>query len=146
MTMLKGIPRILPPDLLRMLAEMGHGDELVLADANFPSHEVAHRIIHADAADVPQMLEAILQLMPLDSFVDEPAFVMQFVDDANGRAPIWDTYQTLLDVAEGRHIQIGTIERFAFYERARTTYGVVVTGETALYANLILKKGVIFPD
>jgi L-fucose mutarotase len=89
------------------------------------------------------MLEAILQLFPLDRFVDQPAAVMQRVDQPNQPAPIWTDFQRLLGRADGRPIEIERVERFAFYDRAQQAFGVVATGETALYANLIIKKGVI---
>jgi L-fucose mutarotase len=143
--MLKGIPPIISPELLNMIAEMGHGDELVLADANFPSVSVGERVVRADGHGVPAILEAILKLFPLDSFVEQPAAVMRRVDQPDQPAPIWTEFQKLLDSAEGKHIAIERVERFAFYERAKEAFGVVATGETALYGNLIIKKGVIFP-
>ena len=143
--MLKRIPPIISPDLLVLLAEMGHGDELVLADANFPAVSHADRLTRADGHGVSVLLEAILQLFPLDSFVEQPAAVMRRVDQPDQPAPIWTEFQRLLDSAEGRHISIERVERFAFYERTRAAFGVVATGETALYGNLIIKKGVIAP-
>jgi L-fucose mutarotase len=143
--MLKGIPPILSPELLLLIAEMGHGDELVLADANFPAASVGRRVVRADGHGVPAILEGILKLLPLDSFVEQPAAVMSRVDQPDQPAPVWTEFQRLLDGAEGRHIDVERVERFAFYERARKAFGVVATGETALYGNLILKKGVIAP-
>jgi len=124
---------------------MGHGDELVLADANFPAAGVARRLVRADGHRVCALLEAILRLLPLDQFVPEPAAVMRRVDRPDEVAPIWNDFQRLIQQAEGRTIGIERVERFAFYERARAAYGVVATGETALYGNLILKKGVLEP-
>jgi L-fucose mutarotase len=143
--MLKRIPNILSPDLLYLIAQMGHGDELVIADANFPAVTNARRLVRADGHGVPVILEAILQLFPLDSYVEKPAAVMRRVDKPGEPAPIWDEYQRILDSAEGRHIAIEQVERFAFYDRAKQTFGVVATGEGALYGNLIIKKGVIPP-
>ncbi len=143
--MLKRIPPILSPDLLYLIAQMGHGDELVLGDANFPAVTNARRLVRADGHGVAILLEAILQLFPLDSFVDHPAAVMRRVDKPGEPAPIWNEYQRILDSAEGRHISIEQVERFAFYERAKQTFGVVATGEGALYGNIIIKKGVIPP-
>ncbi|ODU01439.1 MAG: fucose isomerase [Planctomycetes bacterium SCN 63-9] len=143
--MLKRIPAILSPDLLYLIAQMGHGDEIVLADANFPATAIARRLVRADGHGVPAILEAILQLFPLDSFVEAPAAVMQRVDKPAEAAPVWNEFQRLLDSAEAKHITIERVERFAFYERAKMAFGVVATGETALYGNLILKKGVIAP-
>ncbi|XP_017268347.1 fucose mutarotase isoform X3 [Kryptolebias marmoratus] len=125
MVVLKGIPSVLSPDLLYVLAKMGHGDELGLG--------------------IPQLLEAILKLLPLDTYVPHPAAVMDLVDSDKQRClavPVWDTYTQLLNQA-GSQISPEKVERFAFYERAKKAYAVVATGETALYGNLILKKGVI---
>ena len=143
--MLKRVPAIISPDLLYMIAQMGHGDELILADANFPATAIAKRLVRADGHGVPAILEAVLQLFPLDSFVEAPAAVMQRVDKPSEAAPVWNDFQRLLDGAEAKHVKIERVERFAFYERAKLAFGVVATGETALYGNLILKKGVIAP-
>ena len=143
--MLKRVPAIISPDLLYMIAQMGHGDELILADANFPATAIARRLVRADGHGVPAILEAVLQLFPLDSFVEAPAAVMQRVDKPSEAAPVWNDFQRLLDGAEAKHVKIERVERFAFYERAKLAFGVVATGETALYGNLILKKGVIAP-
>ena len=143
--MLKRIPSILSPELLHMIAQMGHGDELVIADANFPAVTNARRLVRADGHSVPAILEGILQLFPLDSFVDKPAAVMRRVDKPGEPAPVWAEFQRLLDSAEGRHIAVEQVERFAFYERAKQAFGIVATGESALYGNLIIKKGVIAP-
>jgi L-fucose mutarotase len=143
--MLKGIPPILSPELLHLIAQMGHGDELVLADANFPAAAIGRRLVRADGHGACLLLEAILRLLPLDRFVKEPAAVMRRVDRPDDMAPIWNDFQGILNHAEGRAIGIERVERFTFYERARASFGVVATGETALYGNLILKKGVIEP-
>jgi L-fucose mutarotase len=131
---------------LYLIARMGHGDELVIADANFPAVANAKRLVRADGHGVPAILEAILQLFPLDSFVTNPAAVMRRVDKPGEPAPIWNDFQRVLDSAEGRHIAVEQVERFAFYERARQAFGIVATGETALYGNIIIKKGVIAPS
>lgn len=141
--MLKRISPILSPELLYFLAQMGHGDELVLADANFPATSIAKRLTRADGHSVPAILKAALELFPLDTFVEAPAAVMRRVDEPDKPAPVWTEFQRLLDSAEGRHIAIERVERFAFYERAKQAFAVVATGETALYGNLIIKKGVI---
>lgn len=143
--MLKNIPPILSPELLLILAEMGHGDELVFADANFPAVSIGARLARADGHGVAPVLKAVLQLFPLDTFVPQPAAVMRRVDKPDEAAPVWNEFQRLLDSAEGRHIMIERVERFAFYERARAAFAVVATSETALYGNLIIKKGVIAP-
>ena len=102
--MLKRIPSILSPELLHLIAQMGHGDELVIADANFPAVTNARRLVRADGHSVPAILEGILQLFPLDSFVEKPAAVMRRVDKPGEPAPVWAEFQRLLDSAEGRHI------------------------------------------
>lgn len=141
--MLKGVSPVISPELLFIVAQMGHGDEIVLADSNFPAVTMGKRVVRADGHSVPAILEPLLKLFPLDEFVPMPAAVMAIVNKPNDSAPVWDTYQRILDSAEGRHIKLERVERFAFYERAKTCFAVVATGETALYGNLILKKGVI---
>ncbi len=143
--MLKGIPARISPELMYTLMKMGHGDELVLADGNFPADSIARRIVRADGLSVPEVLEAILQFFPLDAYVDAAAFVMQPVPGDPPKPPIWKKFKQLLDASEGRSVQLELVERFAFYEQARRAYAVVATSETALYANLILKKGVVVP-
>ncbi len=141
--MLKRIPSILSPDLLYLLAQMGHGDELVLADGNFPAVSLAKRLVRADGHGVVPILEAVLQLFPLDQFVEQPAAVMRRVDKPDEAAPIWHEFQKLLDAAAGKRVSIERVERFAFYERAQEAFAIVATGETALHGNLIIKKGVV---
>ena len=141
--MLKGISPVLSPDLLKILMEMGHGDELVIGDGNFPGASHAHHLVRLDGHGVPAVLEAILQLFPLDAYVEAPAAVMQVVPGDKAETPIWDVYQQLCDKYEGKPVKIEQVERFAFYERAKKAYCIVMTGETALYANIILKKGVV---
>ena len=144
--MLKNIPAILSPELLYAIAAMGHGDEIVLADGNFPAESHAERCIRADGHSVPKVLEAMLKFFPLDTFVESPAFVMQPVDDETLEPPVWADFQSIIDAAEGRPVPLERVERFAFYERARDAFAIVATGETALYGNLILKKGVVTPS
>ncbi|HUG19155.1 MAG TPA: RbsD/FucU domain-containing protein [Planctomycetaceae bacterium] len=144
--MLKNVPSILSPELFYAIAAMGHGDEIVLADGNFPAESHAQRCIRADGHTVPAVLEAILKFLPLDTFVESPAFVMQPVEDQPVEPPVWADFQSIIDAAEGRAVSIERIERFEFYDRARNAFAVVATGETALYGNLILKKGVVAPD
>ena len=141
--MLKGIPPTVSPELMYTLMKMGHGDELVLADGNFPADSIAQRIVRADGLSVPDILQAVLQFYPLDSYADASVFVMQPVPGDPPRPPIWDRFQELLDVGEGKAVELKRVERFAFYEQAKKAYAVVATSETALYANLILKKGVV---
>lgn len=143
--MLKHIPPILSPDLMLILMQMGHGDELVLADGNFPSESNAQRIVRADGHPVGRLLEAILRFLPVDTFVGDVAVVMRPVDRATPEPPIWEVFRQALRTAEGRDIPLTPIDRDSFYHRARSAYAIVATGESALYANLILKKGVVAP-
>ena len=142
--MLKGIPPILPPELLKILMEMGHGDELVIGDGNFPAAALANRLVRCDGHGVPEVLEAILSLFPLDSFVEAPLALMEVVAGSEaGTPPIWARYAELAEKHEPQYNGIEYVERFAFYERAKSAYAIVATSERALYANIILKKGVI---
>jgi L-fucose mutarotase len=131
---------------------MGHGDEIVLADANFPSASVAKcgpELVRADGHPIPPLLKAITSLLPLDPYVPHPAMLMQLVpsDQAKGlQTPVWNIYQKIINEAEGREVTFEMIERFAFYERAKEAFAVIATGEEALYGNIILKKGVLPPE
>jgi L-fucose mutarotase len=117
---------------------------LVLADGNFPSASHARRLVRADGHGVPKLLEAILKFLPLDNFVEAPAAVMKPVDSAS-EPPLWQDFRDMLSASEGHPVRIELVERFAFYERAKSAYAIIATGETAIYANLILKKGVVSP-
>ncbi|WP_314050168.1 RbsD/FucU domain-containing protein [Abiotrophia defectiva] len=142
--MLKHIPAILSPDLVKYLMEMGHGDELVIADANFPAHRLGQRVIRADGHGVPELLDAILTLLPLDPYSDYQAGLMQVVPGDPTVPVIWEKYKAILDrQTQDQGYQIKEIERFAFYEQAKDAYIVIQSGETALYGNIILKKGVL---
>lgn len=141
--MLKTISPLISPDLLKALAEMGHGDEIVLADGNFPSASIAQRLIRADGHGVPGLLKAILQLFPLDTFVERPVALMAVVPGHNYQPTSWDEYRRIIEISGEPFKDFEYIERFAFYERASKAYAVVATGESALYANIILKKGVV---
>ena len=141
--MLKGIDPIISPDLLKILAEMGHGDELVIADGNFPGASIAQRLVRLDGHGVPPVLKAVLALFPLDIYVDKPVSLMQVVPGDKVETPIWDTYAQILKASGEKFDGFENVERFAFYERARQAYAVVATSESALYANIILKKGVV---
>lgn len=140
--MLKGISPILSPELLKILMEMGHGDEICIGDGNFPAASMAKRLVRLDGHGVTEILDAILKLFPLDTYVDEPVQLMQIVPGDNVDPVIWKEYERVIKENEGDK-KIGHIERFAFYERARECYAIVATGESALYANIILKKGVV---
>lgn len=143
--MLKNIPAILSPELLCALSQMGHGDELVIADGNFPSHSVGKNaiVIRADGHGVPELLDAILQVFPLDTYSEKPVGLMAVCEGDDVETPIWDKYNELLNKYEPEHHDIEFIERFAFYERAKVAYLIIATGEQALYANILLKKGVV---
>ena len=124
---------------------MGHGDELVIADGNFPCHTVGKNsiVIRADGHGVPEILDAVLQVLPLDTYTPQPVGLMEVVKGDNVETPIWDEYEKLLNKYEPEHHDIEYIERFAFYERAKGAYLIISTGEKALYANILLKKGVV---
>jgi L-fucose mutarotase len=141
--MLKGIPSLLSPDLMHALLSMGHGDEIVLADGNFPGPSHTTRLIRADGLGVCAMLETIVRFFPLDEFVEDHAVVMAVVDPKAPEPPIWEEFRQLLAHGEGRAITLTAVERQSFYERARRAYCIVATSERALYANLLLKKGVV---
>lgn len=138
--MLKGIPKIITPELLKILCEMGHGDEIVIADGNFPSASMGKRVIYLSGNGACEVLEAVLKLMPLDTY-SKPAYLMEVVPGDDVKTPIWDEYKTI--VSEYTNEDFEHIERFAFYERAKNAYAVIATGEGALYANVLLKKGVV---
>ncbi|WP_139992551.1 L-fucose mutarotase [Paenibacillus paridis] len=144
--MLIGISKLISPELLKVLSEMGHSDEIVLADGNFPGASHAQRLIRADGHNVPELLDAILKLFPLDQYVEKPAALMQVVPGDTVETPIWEQYRAIIEQRTGLSEPFEQVERFAFYERAKKAYAVIATGESALYANLILKKGVITED
>ncbi len=144
--MLKNIPPVLSPELLKALCEMGHGDELVIADGNFPSHTVGKDsiVVRADGHGVPELLDAVLQVIPLDRYVDKPVALMEVMPgDPCPTPPIWQTYREILHRHESEHCDVEMTERFAFYERAKNAYLIIATGERAIYANILLKKGVV---
>lgn len=140
--MLKNIPKNISPELLKILSEMGHGDELVLGDGNFPAEEMGRKVVRCDGLMVPELLESILQLFPLDSYVDHQVFLMEVAPGDQYQPTIWDEYKKILSDS-GEESNIAYLERFEFYDRAREAYAVIATSEKALYANVILKKGVI---
>lgn len=144
--MLKRISPVISPDLLKALAEMGHGDELVIADGNFPCHSVGKNaiVIRADGHGVPEILDAVLNLIPLDTYTQKPVALMEVVKgDTCGTPEIWKTYEDILNKYEPTHHDIDYTERFAFYERAKRAFLIIATGEKAIYANILLKKGVV---
>jgi L-fucose mutarotase len=145
MAMLKGIPQILTPDLLKLLAEMGHSDELTIGDGNFPGHTFGEKVIRMDGHGVPEILDAILTLLPLDTYVAHPVTLMGVMPGDAAKTPIWDTYKEIVAKHDPRGAAcFEEIERFAFYDRVKAkSAAVIMTSEKALYANIILKKGVI---
>ena len=142
--MLKGIPSILSPELLKILMEMGHGDTIAIGDGNFPHASIAKNsiLIRLDGHGAAEVLDAILTLFPLDTYVDAPVSLMEVVPGDNVETPIWDEFAQIVEKHQPG-AKIGQIERFEFYETAKKCYAVVATGETALYANVILQKGVV---
>ena len=144
--MLKGIPSILSPELLKVLCEMGHSDTIVIADGNFPSETIGKDaiVIRADGHGVPEILEAILKVFPLDTYVEKPVSLMQVTPGDDVKTPIWDVYKDLVRKEDARGDEVFCeVERFEFYERAKKAYAVIATGETAIYANIMLQKGVV---
>ncbi len=143
--MLKGIPNILSPELLKILCEMGHSDTIVLADGNFPAESMGKnaKVIRADGHGVCELLEAILTIFPLDTYVKSPVRLMEVMPGDPVETPIWDAYKAIVAHHDNRENAVTTVERFAFYEEAKKAYCIVATSESALYANIILQKGVI---
>jgi len=144
--MLKTLSVLHTPELLHTLASMGHGDEIALVDANFPSVSSAQRLVRFDSADLPSVLEATLQLLPLDTFVDEPVARMMQVHAPDEVPEVQKICHVIIDRAEGRRVKVAAISRDAFYERAHRAFAIIATGELRLYGCILLKKGVIFPD
>ena len=140
--MLKKIPTSLSPELVKTLMEMGHGDEIVLADGNFPGASHTNNLIRCDGLMVPELLQDILKLFPLDVYVDSPVTLME-VTPSDPRPEIWDTYKKILDKSDEKNTRIEYENRFSFYDRSKKAYAIVTTSEKSLYANVILKKGVI---
>lgn len=143
--MLKKIPPIISPELLHVLMEMGHGDEICLADGNFPAASMGKRVVRLDGHGAGAILKAILAYFPLDTFVEKPVALMRTVSDTEPQPTIWGSYQRIIEDSEEKAAFSGfdMVERFAFYDRAKDCFAVVATGEGALYANIILKKGVV---
>jgi L-fucose mutarotase len=144
--MLIGINPLLTPELLMILQAMGHGDEIAIVDANYPAKSNARRLVRLDGADTSQTLDAVLSVLPLDSFVRAPANGMQVVGKPKEIPPAIADFQKIVDKRAGFTVKIGRIERFAFYERAKTCFAIVATSERRLYGNIILTKGVIGAD
>lgn len=144
--MLKGIPSILSPELLKVLCEMGHSDRLVISDGNFPAESMGRDaiVIRCDGHGVPEILEAILKVFPLDTYVEKPMNLMEVMPGDHVETPIWDTYKEIVSKYDERGAEaVGNIERFKFYDESRTAYAIIATSEKALYANVMLQKGVV---
>ena len=144
--MLKTLTVLHTPDLLHVLASMGHGDDVALVDCNFPATSVARRLVRLDGADLPAALKACLHLMPLDTFVESPALRMLQVHAPDEVPEVQKECQEIINQAEGRKVELVGIKREEFYEQARKAFAVVYTNEMRPYGCLLLKKGVIFPD
>lgn len=144
--MLLGIDPLLTPELLLILRAMGHGDEIVIVDANYPAKSNARRLVRLDGADASQALTAVLSVLPLDSYVKVPANSMQVVGKPREIPPAVADFQAIVDRLSAFSTKIARIERFAFYERAKTCFAIVATNDRRLYANIILTKGVIGAD
>ena len=140
--MLKGISEKISPELLKTIMEMGHGDEILFGDGNFPAESQGVKVVRCDGNTVCELLEAILPLFPLDQYSSPQVFLMEKVPGDTVETPIWDEYRKIVKKYEP-DAEIGFIERFAYYDRAKTVFAVVTTSEKAQYANVILKKGVV---
>ncbi|MCR5498996.1 MAG: fucose isomerase [Acetatifactor sp.] len=144
--MLKGISPMLSPDLLKVLCEMGHSDTIVIADGNFPAQTMGKNgiVLRMDGHGVPEILKAILEVFPLDQYVDQPVSLMERVPGDNADVSIWKTYEKMIEKAEVRGAGvIKKLERFEFYEEAKKAYCIIATSETSQYANVILQKGCV---
>lgn len=141
--MLKGIDPVISPELLKVLCEMGHGSEILFADGNFPTHDYdVKKIIRLDGVGIPAILKAIMPFFPLDTFVDKPTILMQPNADFGKEPIVWKKYREI--IAKYQNINYDYLERFEFYDRCKKVYAIVATSELEIYANIILKKGVVF--
>ncbi len=144
--MLKGVPQILSPELLKVLCEMGHSDQIVIADGNFPAESMGKdcRVIRCDGHSIPKLLDAILKVFPLDTYIEKPVNLMEIMPGDTVETPIWDEYKEIIGRYDDRKDNaLGTIERFKFYNESKKAYAIIATGEKSLYANIILQKGVV---
>ena len=141
--MLKGIPDVISPELILALMRMGHGDEIVIFDGNYPAHTYSQKVIRADGHDVCTILKAITQFFPLDCFCKDNAVIMKVASPNAPKPEIWDEFKKILSNAGNKKVRLTSLERFDFYKRAKEAYCVVATSEERLYANIIIKKGVI---
>ena len=144
--MLKGISKIVSPELLKILCEMGHGDKIVIADGNFAAASAGKNaiVVRCDGHGVPELLDAILHLFPLDTYAEKPVLLMDVLPGDTVETPIWDVYKTIIAKHDERKDSVvGTVSRSAFYDEARAAYAIIATSEKALYANILLQKGVL---
>lgn len=141
--MLKNIPEIISADLIKVLMEMGHGDELVIADGNYPAFAHPDKVVNCIGLGIPELLDSILQLMPLDPYVEKPTILMAVLPNDPYKPEIWDTYKEIGFKHEEKGLREEAINKFDFYERSKKAHAVITTTEKALYANIILKKGVL---
>lgn len=139
--MLKNIPTVIGPELLKILDEMGHGDEIVIADGNFPSHSIGQRVVRADGIGGEAILDGVLSLIPLDTYAPENLMLME-TTNGDPTPEIWAKYEEIA-AKHDKNVREALIERYAFYERAKKAYAVIATSESAIYANIIIKKGVV---
>ncbi|MGS2722660.1 RbsD/FucU family protein [Porticoccus sp. GXU_MW_L64] len=144
--MLKNINPLLSPELLKLLRAMGHGDEIAIVDANYPADSNAQRLVRLDGCSATEVLDAVLSVLPLDSYVDHPVHSMQVVGDPDAVPEIVSEFHAIVSQQESNPVQPAALERFAFYDRVKSAYAIVSTGETRLYGNVLLTKGVIDPD
>ena len=139
LNMLKGIPSILTPELLKILMEMGHGDEIIIADGNFPGASLANKLVRLDGHTGPEVLEAVLKLLPLDTYADNFVLMQKMECDKNMEIPVWKDYERIAAAGDKGFSKMTYIDRFEFYERAKKAYAIIATSETAQYANILLK-------
>ena len=144
--MLKNLDPLLTPDLLHVLRSMGHGDEIVIVDANYPAESGGPRVVRLDGVDATRVLDAVLSVMPLDDFVPEAAWRMEVVGQPDAEQPIFYEFRNVIAAREGGKFKLASLERFKFYEHANAFFAVVATGERRLYGNIILKKGIVRPE
>lgn len=143
--MLKNLDPLLTPDLLHMLRAMGHGDDIAIVDANFPAESSGPPVVRLDGVEATRALDAVLSVMPLDDFVPEACWRMEVVGQPDAEQPIFPEFRKIIAAREGERFRLASLERFAFYERARKAFAIVATGERRLYGCIILKKGIIRP-
>jgi len=143
--MIKNIPSIISSELISVLMDMGHGDEIVIGDGNFPGVDIARRVIYANGHGAKEMLEAILKLIPLDEYVQKPVALMETTEYFEGVPAIWEEFKTIINNSDekDKFTEFEFIERYAYYERTKKAFAVIITSEAAFFANVIIKKGVL---